>query len=100
MAYGYQTQASSGGGGGGTTIQHGTVALVAGTQSYPVVFTTPFGAPPGLFAATVQMVNSSGEVFFVTADLSSLTTTGATVWLNGVPTAASAGSLINWEAAE
>ena len=87
-------------GGGGAAIQKGTVPLVAGTQSYAIVFTTPFATPPGQFGAIVMMPGSSGEAFFATPDYSTLTTTGVTVWLDGVPTAASNGGVINWSASQ
>lgn len=89
------------GGGGGTpppsaVQQTGSVAIVAGTQSYAVVFSPAFASAPSFFGANAQMVNDSGEVFSVVADLSSLTASGVTVWLSGVPTAASTGAYINW----
>lgn len=87
-----------GSGGGGGAGQAGSVALVAGQQSYAIVFTTPFATPPAQFAAQVQMDSSSGEAFFVTADDSTLTTTGVTVWLSGLPSA-SAGK-ITWQASQ
>lgn len=90
---------TGGGGGGGTTLQKGTVNLVAGTQSYAIVFTTPFASAPTFLSGSVQMPSSSGEVFDVAFDLSTLTTTGVTAWLSGIPTAASAGGKINWGAA-
>ena len=79
--------------------QTGRVALVAGTQSYAIVFSPAFSAAPGFFGASILMVNSSGETFDVVADLSTLTASGVTVWLSGVPTAASTGAFINWIAA-
>jgi len=79
-----------------TVQQKGTVAIVAGTQSYAITFPSAFGSAPTFFGANVQMVNSSGEVFTVVADLSTLTASGVTVWLSGIPTAASTGAFINW----
>lgn len=87
------------GGGGGTTLKKGTVNLVAGTQSYAIAFSPAFSAAPTFLTGSVQMVSSSGEVFDVAFDLSSLTASGVTAWLSGIPTAASAGSKINWGAA-
>lgn len=75
--------------------QSGKVALVAGTQNYNIVFSGLIAAPD-FFDATVQMVNNSGEIFTVEADLSTLTSDGVTVWLSGIPTAASTGAYINW----
>lgn len=79
--------------------QTGTVALVAGTQSYAIVFSPAFASAPGFVGAQVQMPNDSGEALSVAIDLSTLTASGVTVWLNGVPSAASAGGNINWIAA-
>lgn len=75
--------------------QVGSTPLVAGQQSYAIVFPLAFSAPP-TFLPTVNMPNDSGEVFEATADLSTLTTTGVTVWLSGVPTSASNGGTISW----
>lgn len=75
--------------------QTGSIALVAGQQSYAIVFPVAFGVAP-TFLPTANMPNNSGEVFEPTADLSTLTTTGVTVWLSGVPTAVSAGGTISW----
>ena len=79
-------------------VQKGKVALVAGTQSYNIVFSPAFATVPTSFLADVQMVNSTGEAFDVMADLSTLTTAGVTVWLSAVPTALSTGAFINWRA--
>lgn len=99
---GHQALQSGLTGGGGPpapgVAQSGRVAIVNGTQSYNVVFGSAFAAAPTFFGADVLMVNSSGEVFTVVADLSTLTTTGVTVWLSGVPTAASTGAFIAWQA--
>lgn len=76
--------------------QTGLVALVAGTQSYAVVFAPAFASAPSFFGAEIQMPSSSGETFEAVVDRSSLTASGITVWLSGVPTAASAGGKINW----
>jgi hypothetical protein len=76
----------------------GKVALVPGQQSYAIVFGAQFYAPPSFLTAQTQMPSSSGEVFEVTPDLSTLTSTGVTVWLSGIPTAASSGGYINWKA--
>jgi hypothetical protein len=76
--------------------QKGVVALVAGTQNYDIVFPVPFASAPTFFDAPIQMPNSNGEVFEAVADRSSLSATGVTVWLSGIPTAASAGGYINW----
>jgi hypothetical protein len=76
--------------------QTGSIALVAGQQSYAITFPTSYSAVPTAFIPTVQMPNDSGEVFEVSADLSTLTENGVTVWLSGVPSSASDGGYINW----
>lgn len=81
-----------------TQTQTGLVPLVDGQQSYDIVFTTPFAGVPGFADASVQMPNSSGEVFEATIDRSTLTASGCTVWLSGIPSAASVGGYINWYA--
>ena len=78
--------------------QKGNVSLSAGTQSYAITFSPAFSKAPTSFIAQVQMPGSSGEIFAVSPDLSTLTANGVTVWLSGVPTAASAGGVINWRA--
>ncbi len=78
--------------------RNGTTPLVDGQQSYAIVFAPPFSAAPTTFTPRVEMPNSSGEAFFATIDLSTLTASGVTVWLNGIPTAASNGGLISWTA--
>lgn len=90
----------SGGGGGGTIVRSGTVNIVAGTQSYNISFGGFFVGTPSFFTAQVQMPNSSGESLDVTADLSTLSASGVTVWLSAIPTAASAGGKINWGASQ
>ncbi len=78
--------------------QLGSVAIVEGQQSYDITFPVPFSEVPGFFDATIAMASSSGEIFTASADLSTLTETGVTVWLSGIPTSASVGSLIQWYA--
>ncbi len=77
--------------------QTGTTPLVAGQQSYAISFSPAFAIPP-VFFPSVQMSSSSGEIFIVNADVSTLTATGVTVWLSGIPTVASLGGNITWEA--
>lgn len=76
--------------------QSGIVPLVVGQQSYAVIFPTPFTSAPSSIQVDVQMPNSSGEAFFGTVDASSITVTGFTVWLSGVPSSASVGGNVNW----
>lgn len=89
------------GNGGGTpppssVLQSGKVALVAGQQSYAIVFSPAFLSAPSFVGAQIQMPTDSGEALVAAVDLSSLTAAGVTVWLNGVPTAASNGGYLNW----
>ncbi len=77
--------------------QTGSTPLVAGQQSYVIAFPVAFSVAP-TFIPTVNMPNDSGEVFEASADLSTLTADGVTVWLSGVPSAASAGGTISWVA--
>lgn len=81
-----------------TQAQTGLVPLIDGQQSYAIVFSQAFQNAPAFFNPTVQMPSSSGEVFSVSADISTLTANGVTVWLSGVPSAASVGGFINWYA--
>lgn len=81
-----------------SSTQTGLVPLVEGQQSYDIVFSPEFTSAPSFFDATVRMPSSSGEVFTVEMDAATLSTTGVTVWLSGVPSAASTGGYINWMA--
>lgn len=76
--------------------QVGIVPLIVGQQSYDITFTTPFGVAPSFFSTSLAMPSSSGEIFDLSFDASTLTANGVTVWLNGLPTAASVGGYINW----
>lgn len=95
---GWQNPGAAGSAPAPSVSQNGRIALVAGTQSYAISFAAGFAAAPTFFGANILMVNSSGEAFEVVADLSTLTSSGVTVWLNGVPTAASTGAFITWNA--
>src|SRR6478736_5900977 len=75
--------------------QTGSIALVAGQQSYVIAFPIAFGNTP-TFLPTVNMPNDSGEVFEASPDISTLGINGVTVWLSGVPSSASAGGTISW----
>lgn len=75
----------------------GSTPLIAGQQSYAIVFSPAFSLPP-VFFPSVQMPSSSGEIFFANADVSTLTASGVTVWLSGLPTSASVGGNVTWEA--
>lgn len=76
----------------------GSIALVAGQQSYAITFSPPFGVAPSSFLPSIFIPSDSGEIFAVSADFSSLTATGVTVWLNAIPTSDSEGGFINWRA--
>lgn len=86
------------GGSSGGSDQTGSVAIVDGQQSYAVVFSPAFASKPSYFDASVEMPSSVGEVFAIS--YSDLDENGCTVWLSGVPTAASDGGFINWSATE
>jgi len=87
-------------GSGTTSLQSGSVDIVAGQQAYPIVFATPFSAPPTILPAPVViMPDSNGEVMDVAYDLSTLTANGVTAYLGGIPTALSSGGKIYWSAA-
>lgn len=75
-------------------LQVGSEALVNGQQSYDIVFPAAFSAAPRLFSPTLQLGGDNAETFTLGWD--NLTANGVRVWLNGAPTAASAGSQINW----
>lgn len=81
-----------------TQTQTGLIPLVEGQQSYVLVFSPPFASVPSFADATAQMPNDSGEVFTASIDRSTLSALGCTVWLSGIPTAASVGGYINWYA--
>jgi len=84
------------GGGGAVGVQAGRVALVNGQQSYAIVFPTPFSAPPQKIDPFIMMASSTGELFVAGVDLTTVTVNGCTIWLNGVPTAASTGGYLGW----
>lgn len=81
-------------------ILSGSLALVAGQQSYAVTFSPPFAVVPSSFLPSIFIPNSSGEIFAASADRSTLTATGVTVWLNAIPSADSAGGFLNWRATD
>lgn len=85
-------------GGGTANGQKGFIALANGQQSYPLVFPVAFAAAPGYFSPVIAMPNNAGELFAIGYDFSTLTALGVTIWLGGVPTAASVGGFINWKA--
>jgi hypothetical protein len=78
----------------------GRIALVIGQQSYAISFgsPSPFAAAPSAVWFEIEMPNSSGELFNHGKDLSSLTANGVTVWLSGLPTSASSGGYLRWNA--
>lgn len=73
----------------------GTVSIVSGQQSYALTFSPAFSVAP-IIVPTVEMASSSGEIFYASVDRSSITVSGATVWLSGIPI--DGGGVIAWEA--
>lgn len=92
----------SGGGWGGSgefgrsNFLTGLVPVVVGQQSYSITFSPAFTTAPSFTQASLQMASSTGEFSEVTLDRSTLTASGVTAWLDGVPGAASTGAQINW----
>lgn len=80
------------------SILIGNIPLVDGQQSYNLVFSQAFSAPPDSLMLTVSLPNSSGEILIANYDQSTLTDTGVTIWLSGVPSSASVGGFINYVA--
>ena len=75
--------------------QQGVVSLVAGQQSYAVVFSPVMTGIPKVHFS-ILMADSSGEVLYGVLQEDALSATGFTVWLNTSPTA-STGKL-SWTA--
>ncbi len=82
------------------STQLGTIALIDGQQSYSIIFNPAFDQVPVNVFLTLAMPNSSGESFSISFDVSSLTENGVTAWLSGIPSAASVGGYIYWEATD
>jgi hypothetical protein len=76
------------------STQTGSVALVAGQQSYDITFPVAFAATPSYFSPAIEMPDDNGEVF--ETSYAELTATGVRVWLSGVPTSASDGGYVKW----
>lgn len=78
----------------------GRVALVIGQQSYAISFgaPSPFAAAPSSVWFEIEMPGSNGELFTVGKDLTTLTAAGVTAWLSGLPTSASSGGYLRWNA--
>jgi len=68
----------------GKTLQVGSIALVAGQQSYPVVFTRAMSAIPKIRLQHFMATDSDG-IFFAAPQDDSITVNGFTFWLNGIP---------------
>lgn len=82
-----------------TSLFKGRVALVAGQDTYAVVFGAGFSAPPTFLSGpTLVMVTGSAEIFDAAYDLSTLTASGVNVVLGAVPSSASTGGYIYWGA--
>lgn len=80
------------------TYQQGTVAIQAFQQSYPITFSPSMSSAPSI-TAVIGLVgpNGAGQNFSVSFDISTLSSSGVTLWLSGIP-ASTDGSLIYWEA--
>lgn len=77
--------------------QTASTPLVDGQQSYAIVFPTTFEDLPVFADGIVPLlVGGNGELF--SCAIESLTTTGMTVWLSGIPSSASAGQSLTWYA--
>jgi hypothetical protein len=81
-------------------IQKASTALVQGTQSYPLTFPVQFPTIPTFVAASMNPPSNSGEVFIATVLANSITNTGCTVILSGIPSAASVGGTVSVLAAQ
>ncbi len=95
------TQPSSGGGGGGwppatNKYQTGSVNLVAGTQSYSVLFSPALTGTPTVVDVQVYMNDSDGEVLFASVQKDTVSSAGFTFWLSGVPS--DTGGVAKWTA--
>ncbi len=66
------------------TLQTGAVPFVAGQQSYAVAFTRTMNAIPKVYLQ-VEIDSDAGELFSATVENDTLTATGFTFWLSGVP---------------
>lgn len=77
------------------TQQMGQEPLVAGQQSYDIVFTATMDEAPKVYAQ-VMMTDGTGELFFAVTQRDMITATGLRIWLSGVPSV-SAG-FIQWKA--
>lgn len=77
------------------TQQMGQEPLVAGQQSYDIVFTETMDEIPKVYSQ-VMMTDGTGELFFPVTQKDMITETGLRIWLSGVPLV-SAG-FIQWKA--
>lgn len=92
---------TGGGGGGGwppatNVYQKGSVNLVAGTQSYAVVFSPALTGVPSVVDIQVYMNDADGESLVATPQKDTVTAAGFTFWLSGVPV--DAGGVAKWTA--
>lgn len=76
--------------------QQGSVNLVAGTQSYAVVFSPALTGVPAVVGVQVYMNDADGEVLVATPQKDTVTANGFTFWLSGVP--ADTGGVAKWTA--
>lgn len=81
-----------------TQFQTGLTPVVQGQQSYPVVFPAAFSAAPE-YAKPVYQPGAAGEANEAVVARDTLSPTGFTAWLRGVPGENALGAQINWSAA-
>ena len=62
-----------------------TSSIVAGQQSYEVTFIPSLTNPPSVIIATANLAEDNGDMLFASVDLSTVTGSGCTVWLSGIP---------------
>lgn len=75
-------------------FQTAATPMVAGQQTYAVLFTVTMNAIPKVY--TQPMLATSGELFFVTVDEDSITTAGFTFYLSGYPSLST--GKVRWKA--
>lgn len=75
----------------------GFIPVVAGNQGpYPVVFPTAFTGNPQWVEGNYLLNGPNGEANEAYVDGLSVSPTGFSIWLRGIPTSASAGAQIAW----
>ena len=69
--------------GGALGLQYGFVALGSGDTSFVITFTLPFTVAPTIVIGGAMMPSNSGATIFGAVDSSSISLTGATMYLDG-----------------